>query len=48
MQELQPMKLISCDLFDRHDHRAGQSKMVYYHIFAVLGVVCGVETKDKI
>ena len=30
-QELQPMKLIPCDLFDRHDHRAGQSKMVYYH-----------------
>ena len=33
MQEFQPMKLISCDLFDRHDHRAGQSKMVYYHTY---------------
>ena len=30
MQEFQPMKLISYDLFDRHDHRAGQSKMVYF------------------
>ena len=27
------MKLISCDLFDRHDHRAGQSKMVHYHTY---------------
>ena len=27
------MKLISYDLFDRHDHRAGQSKMVYYHTY---------------
>ena len=27
------MELISCDLFDRHDHRTGQSKMVYYHTF---------------
>ena len=27
------MELISCDLFDRHDHRAGQSKMVYYRTY---------------
>ena len=35
------------DLFDRHDHRAGQSKIVLPHIFAVLGVVCGADTKAK-
>ena len=29
---------ISCDLFDRHDHRAGQSKMVYYHTSLALFV----------
>ena len=33
MQEFQPMKLISCDLFDRHDHWVGQSKKVYYHTY---------------
>ena len=22
-----------CDLFDRHDHRAGQSKIVYFHTY---------------
>ena len=27
------MELISCDLFDRHDYRVGQSKMVYYHTY---------------
>ena len=27
------MKLISCNLFDRHGHRAGQSKMVYYRTY---------------
>ena len=29
MQEFQQTKL----LFDRHDHRAGQSKVVYYHTY---------------
>ena len=47
MQEFQPMKLISCDLLDRHDHRDGQSGILPY-TFAVLGVVCGVDTKAKI
>ena len=44
------MKLICSDLFDRHDHRAGQSKALYKlpHIFAVLGVVRGADTKAKI
>ena len=31
MQELQPLKLI-CST-DRHDHRAGQSKVLYYHTY---------------
>ena len=44
------MKLICSHLFDRHDYRAGQSKVLYElpHIFAVLGVVGRADTKAKI
>ena len=38
------------DLFDRHDHWAGHLKQgsILPHLFAVLGVVCGADTKAKI
>ena len=40
------------DLFDRHDNRAGQWKAsqgsILTRIFAVIGVVCGADTKAKI
>ena len=45
------MKLISCDLFDRHDHRSSSGARqdgILPHIFAVLGVVSVVDTKAKI
>ena len=41
------MKMISRDLFDRHDHRAKHNGILP-HLFAVLGVVCGADTKAKI
>ena len=35
------------DLFDHQDHHTGQNKVVscYVYIFAVLGFVCGADTK---
>ena len=38
------------DLFDRHNHQAGKASQgsILPHKFAVLGIVCGADTKAKI
>ena len=33
------------DLFDRYDHRAGQSKMVYYHTYLQSLALCVEQTQ---
>ena len=44
------VQIIEADLFDCHDHESSRAKQgsILPHIFVVLDIVCGADTKARI